>query len=47
MSGPTTATAGGSATVSATFTGLVPGNKYLGAVFYTNGLNATVLRVDP
>jgi hypothetical protein len=50
VSGPTTATTGGTGTITLGFSGLTPGLKYLGSVAYagTSGLpNPTIVRVDP
>jgi hypothetical protein len=45
--GPTTATVGGSGTVTLHFTGLTAGVRYLGAVDYTPGpIDTTLVRVD-
>jgi hypothetical protein len=50
ISAPATAAVGASATVDVSFSGLVPGTKYLGAVDFNDGtsvLSATLVRVDP
>jgi len=50
VAAPATASTGGSGTVSLSFSGLVPGTRYLGSVAYTGvaGLpNPTIVRVDP
>jgi len=50
VSAPTTASVGGSGTVSLSFSGLVPGTRYLGSVAYSGiaGLrDPTIIRVDP
>jgi subtilisin family serine protease len=50
VTAPATASIGGSGTVSLSFSGLVPGTRYLGSVAYGGiaGLpNPTIVRVDP
>jgi hypothetical protein len=50
VSAPTSAGTGGSGTVAVSFSGLVPGTKYLGSVAYSGmaGLpSPTIVRVDP
>jgi subtilisin family serine protease len=50
VAAPTTATTRGRGTINLTFTGLTPGNRYLGSVAYGGvaGLpNPTIVRVDP
>ncbi len=49
VAAPTAATAGGTATVSLSFSDLTPGVKYLGSVAYsgTTGLPVTIVRVNP
>jgi hypothetical protein len=47
--GPTTATIGGTGTVTLDWSGLTAGNRYLGAVDYTNGastIGTTIVRVN-
>lgn len=49
VSAPTSATIGGTETISLTFSGLAPATKYLGSIAYagTSGLpNPTIVRVD-
>jgi hypothetical protein len=50
VTAPAAATQGTTGTINLTFSGLVPGTKYLGSVAYggTAGLpNPTIVRVDP
>jgi hypothetical protein len=50
VSGPTSATIGGTGAITLSFNGLAPGTRYLGSVVYagTAGLpNPTIVRVDP
>jgi Fibronectin type-III domain len=50
VAAPTTATMGGRGTINLTFTGLTPGNRYLGSIAYGGaaGLpSPTIVRVDP
>jgi hypothetical protein len=50
VTAPTTASTGGTGTISMSFGGLVPGTRYLGSVAYsgTPGLpDPTIVRVDP
>jgi subtilisin family serine protease len=50
VAAPSTATSGATGTINLTFSGLTPGTKYLGSVFYqgSTGLpNPTIVRVDP
>jgi len=50
VSAPTTATLGATGTITLSFSGLVPGTKYLGSVAYSGvaGMpNPTIVRVDP
>jgi hypothetical protein len=47
--GPTTATTGGTGTVTLHFTGLAGATRYLGAVDYSDGTNTigtTLVRID-
>jgi hypothetical protein len=51
VSAPATATTAGTGTIDLTFSGLVPGIKYLGSVAYSDGINPlptlpTIVRVD-
>jgi len=50
VTAPTSATTGGTGTITLDFTGLAAGTKYLGSVAYSGiaGLpNPTIVRVDP
>jgi spore maturation protein SpmB len=50
VTAPTSATTGGTGTITLDFTGLTSGTKYLGSVAYSGiaGLpNPTIVRVDP
>jgi hypothetical protein len=50
VTAPAAATQGTTGTINLTFSGLVPGTKYLGSVLYggSAGLpNPTIVRVDP
>lgn len=50
ISAPTTATLGRTGAISLSFSGLVPGTKYLGSVAYSGSVgmpNPTIVRVDP
>jgi hypothetical protein len=50
VTAPATATIRGRGTINLTFTGLTPGNRYLGSVAYEGvaGLpSPTIVRVDP